>query len=229
MSTQQDSNPYYLEKHIESLKNAALNASNMAWNDPYGFHLGEIPPIEAELEPPPLIPYGILYSRVKSVVQHLPQEDKKDFLRPYDDLAQSRDSYHVIHRKIKDAYFMLQDARAFHTIMLEKKAKVETRIAELEAAEGLEEVLRQKRTEMQTVIMQIDQNAQEVPDLLAKTRDLTHRRDEVCSTFITMKKEILASRIPLLRNLYEQIRQKQQEQQKVLALQSLPPTPVSAE
>ena len=41
--------------------------------------------------------------------------------------------------------------------MLEKKAKVERRVAELEAAEGLEEVLRQKRTEMQTVIMQIDQ------------------------------------------------------------------------
>ena len=59
MSTQEDSNLCYLEKHIESLKNAALKASNMAWNDPYGFHLGEIPPIEAELEPPPLIPYGV--------------------------------------------------------------------------------------------------------------------------------------------------------------------------
>lgn len=140
----------------------------------------------------------------------------------------------------------LQDARAFHTIMLEKKAKMERRITELEAAEGLEEVLRQKRTELQTVIMQIDQvrgrrisqhwnrpqcftliiaklskNAQEVPDLLAKTRDLAYRRDKVCSTFITMKKEIVASKIPLLRNFYEQYKQKWQERQKLLALQSI--------
>ena len=52
---------------------------------------------------------------------------------------------------------MIQDARAFHTIMLERKAKVERRIAELETVEGLEEALTQKRTELQTVIMQIDQ------------------------------------------------------------------------
>lgn len=110
----------------------------------------------------------------------------------------------------------LQDARAFHTIMLEKKAKVERRIAELEGMEGLEK----KRTEMQAIMMQIAKNRQEVPELLARTRDLAHRRDEVCSTFMAMKKEVEVHKIPVLRRFHEQIRRKQQERQKVLALQS---------
>ena len=54
MSAQQGSTCYYLEKHIESLKNAALNAARMAWTPcDYDYHF------EAEIEPQPLIHYGV--------------------------------------------------------------------------------------------------------------------------------------------------------------------------
>ena len=54
MSAQQDTTLYYLEKHIQSLKNAALNAGRMASSPcDYDYYF------EAEIEPQPLIRYGV--------------------------------------------------------------------------------------------------------------------------------------------------------------------------
>lgn len=65
MSTQQDITFYYLEKHIQSLRNAALNAARMAWN-PHEYYFGESSPVEAELDPGPLMHYGVSTVRTNS-------------------------------------------------------------------------------------------------------------------------------------------------------------------
>lgn len=95
--------------------------------------------------------------------------------------------------------------------MLEKKLVVEKSIEEWEGREGLELPLRKKRAELETIVMQIDQNAQEVPDLLAKTQELGPRRDLVCAEFIAMKQRLIDHHLPQLSGLVQRMQRTFQE------------------
>ena len=203
-----DTNQFlYLTEHVASLAQAANAAAFMASN-PYEYYFGLNSPVKPVVDPAPQINYAKLYSHVRSCAQYVNREQKKKFLKAYEYTAESRANYLIINEKFHHTYHGLQDARAFHTIMVDKKVELEKTLAALEEKEGMELAARKKRTELEAIKLQIKKNADEVPDLLARTRELAARREAICSSFAALKKQLNEEKLPELFYIARQVAQR---------------------
>ena len=197
----------YLTEHVASLAQAANAAALMASN-PYEYYFGLNSPVKPAADPTPQLNYAKLYYRVRCCVPYVNREQQKAFLKAYEYTAESRANYLVINEKFHHTYHGLQDARAFHTIMVDKKAELEKTLAILEEKEGMELAARKKRTELEAIKLQIQKNADEVPDLLARTRELAARREAICSSFSALKKQLHEEKLPELLYIARQVAQR---------------------
>ncbi|KAL8797143.1 MAG: hypothetical protein Q9195_000610 [Heterodermia aff. obscurata] len=200
----------YLYEHAASLAQAANAAAVMA-STPYEYYFGPNSPVEPEVDPPPHLAYEKIYSHVRTCARYINRGQLKEFLKAYEYTAQSRANYLVISHKYQTTYHGLQDARAFHDIMTERKSEVGTTLAVLEAQEGMDLAVRKKRSELEAIELQIQDNAKEVPGLLAKTTELRDRRDAVRLEFIAMKKKLNDKTLPELSHIAKQIAQRVRE------------------
>lgn len=197
----------YLYEHYASLAQAANAAASMT-SDSYEYYFGLNSPVKPDVDPAPRLSYEKIYSYVHHCAPYVNRGQQKEFLKAYEYTAESRANYLIINEKYQHAYHGLQDARAFHTIMTEKKAEVEKTLATLEGKEGMELATKKKRAELEAIDLQIHKNAQEVPDLLSRTQELASRREEICSEFTALKKKIKDEKLPELHYMVRQIAQK---------------------
>ena len=200
----------YLLDHVASLLEAAKAAEIMDSNiDEYFFGLDS--PVKPDVDPAPHLPYEKIYACVRYCAPYVNREQQKKFLKAYEYAAEARANYLIIHEKYHLVYHGLQDARAFHFIMLAKKAEVEDALAALEGKEGMELSARKKRAELENIDLQIQKNAEEVPDLLSRTQELASRRDAINTEFVALKKRLSNEHLPELIYMARQIAQKKGE------------------
>ena len=203
-----NTNPTFsLVEHAASLAQAANAAAFMASN-PYEYYFGPNSPVKPEVDPAPHLPYDRIYSHVRYCAQFVDRGQLKEFLKGYEYTAQSRANYLTINEKYQYICHGLQDAKAFHTIMRARKVEVKKTLAVLEEQGGTELAVRKKRTELEAIDLQIQKNAREVPDLLARERDLSLRRNAVRSEFIAMKKKLNDKILPELWYIAREISQR---------------------
>ena len=200
----------YLLEHVASLVEAAKAAEIMASNlDEYYFGLDS--PVKPDVDPPPQLHYEKIYACVRRCAPYLDRGRQNKFFKAYEYAAEARANYLIIHEKYHHVYHGLQDARAFHSIMLEQKAKAEKILETLEGKEGMELSARKKRAELENIDLQIQKNAEEVPDLLSRTQELGSRRDAISAEFVALKKQLNKEKLPELLYLARQICQRKGE------------------
>ena len=192
-----------LDAHFAKFSHATDTAALMASN-PYEYYFGLNSPVKPKVEPKPHLPYARIFRQVDYCIPHVYKGQLKEFIKAYEYVAESSVNYQIIDQKYHHAYHGLQDARAFHTIMALKQAEVERTLAILEEEEGMELAARRKRTELEAIKLQIQKNAEEVPDLLSRTQELASRREAICSAFTALKKQIYDEKLP---ELYAVVRQ----------------------
>ena len=197
----------YLSEHVASLAQAANAAASMA-ADSYEYYFGLNSPVKPDVDPAPHQFYERIYSYVRHCTPYVIREQREEFLKAYEYTAESRANYLIIKEKYQYVYHNLQDARAFHTIMVEKKAEVEKALLTMEGKEGMELATKKKRTELEAIDLQIQRNAREVPDLLSRTQELAARRDKINSEFLALKKKLNDEKLPELFYMIRQIAQK---------------------
>ena len=174
--------------------------TSMARNSaPYEFYVGVESPVQCELEPEPSLDYNTIYTWVLRLAPTIKENAvKKKFLDGFEHVAEARSKYHRCCLKYQKAHNELLDTSLFHKIMTGKQEEVEKQIVQWQEKEGMASILKEKKSELETIKWQIKMNDKKGPALFATARALARLKAQVSMHFVNMKVTLIKNYLPVV-------------------------------